>query len=117
MSDFSALRMKVGLTPPELSEFLGIPVAKIAAYETGQTRPSSREIRILEGLSLASRRFSTAAQNPSGQRAVQSQLSFSGMCQVEAAVKQLACAGIEERGAVFTKREVVDFILDLVGYR
>lgn len=28
----------------------------------------------------------------------------------------LANAGIEERGAIFTRREVVDFILDLVGY-
>ena len=33
------------------------------------------------------------------------------------AVAQLSHAGgIEERGAVFTRREVVDFILDLVGY-
>jgi hypothetical protein len=28
----------------------------------------------------------------------------------------MAMAGIEERGAVFTRREVVEFILDLVGY-
>lgn len=28
----------------------------------------------------------------------------------------MSVAGIEERGAVFTRREVVDFILDLVGY-
>lgn len=28
----------------------------------------------------------------------------------------MAAAGIEERGAVFTRREVVEFILDLVGY-
>jgi hypothetical protein len=34
------------------------------------------------------------------------------------AVAQLAHAGgAEERGAVYTRREVVDFILDLVGYR
>ncbi len=32
------------------------------------------------------------------------------------AVDQMANAGVEERGAVFTRREVVDFILDLVGY-
>ncbi len=33
------------------------------------------------------------------------------------AVERLASAsGPEERGAVYTKREVVDFILDLVGY-
>lgn len=37
-------------------------------------------------------------------------------CPVTAAVQALATAGIEERGAVFTRREVVDFILDLVGY-
>jgi len=28
----------------------------------------------------------------------------------------MASAGLEERGAIFTRREVVDFILDLVGY-
>ena len=28
----------------------------------------------------------------------------------------MAGAGTEARGAVFTRREVVDFILDLVGY-
>ncbi|WP_225767741.1 Eco57I restriction-modification methylase domain-containing protein [Inquilinus sp. Marseille-Q2685] len=44
------------------------------------------------------------------------QASFPGMCPVEDALEQLAAAGIEERGAVFTRREVVDFILDLVGY-
>jgi len=116
MNDFSALRTKVSLTDSELSEFLGIPITKIVAYASGQTRPSSREIRILEGLSLATRRFEVP-QSSSTQRDIQSQLSFSGMCQVEAAVEQLARAGIEERGAIFTKREVVDFILDLVGYR
>ncbi len=38
------------------------------------------------------------------------------MDQLQAAVEQLAAAGIEERGAVFTRREVVEFILDLMGY-
>jgi hypothetical protein len=37
-------------------------------------------------------------------------------CPVTAAVNALAGAGIEERGAIFTRREVVEFILDLVGY-
>ena len=32
------------------------------------------------------------------------------------AVASLANAGADERGAIFTKREVVDFILDLCGY-
>jgi len=32
------------------------------------------------------------------------------------AVNTLASAGIEQRGAVFTRREVVEFILDLSGY-
>jgi hypothetical protein len=39
-----------------------------------------------------------------------------GECAVTAAVTELAGAGIEQRGAIFTKREVVDFILDLTGY-
>jgi len=38
-------------------------------------------------------------------------------CPVSAAIEKLAnIGGIEERGAIFTRREVVDFILDLVGY-
>ena len=44
------------------------------------------------------------------------QTSLPGFCPVEEALKQLSQAGIEERGAIFTRREVVDFILDLVGY-
>jgi len=35
---------------------------------------------------------------------------------VAAAIAALTISGHEERGAVFTRREVVDFILDLVGY-
>ncbi len=38
------------------------------------------------------------------------------LCPVRAALSELANAGIEARGAIFTRREVVDFILDLAGY-
>ncbi len=44
------------------------------------------------------------------------QMSIPGMCPVEDALKDLAVAGIEERGAIYTRREVVEFILDLLGY-
>lgn len=44
------------------------------------------------------------------------QLSFTDMCPVSEALANLAKAGVEERGAIFTRREVVDFILDLTGY-
>jgi len=45
------------------------------------------------------------------------QSSFVDLCPVTAAVEELAnSGGVEERGAIFTRREVVDFILDLVGY-
>lgn len=45
------------------------------------------------------------------------QPAFPGFCPVTEAVEKLAVdGGIEERGAIFTKREVVDFILDLTGY-
>lgn len=45
------------------------------------------------------------------------QPAFPGLCPVTEAVEKLATdGGIEERGAIFTKREVVDFILDLTGY-
>lgn len=39
-----------------------------------------------------------------------------GDCAITAAVTALATAGIEQRGAIFTRREVADFILDLTGY-
>ena len=42
--------------------------------------------------------------------------SLPGFCPVEKAVAALSQSGVEARGAVFTKSEVVDFILDLVGY-
>lgn len=44
------------------------------------------------------------------------QPSFPAFCPVTAAVDAMADAGVEERGAIFTRREVVDFILDLSGY-
>ena len=45
------------------------------------------------------------------------QPSFQDFCPIAEAVERLASdSGIEERGAIYTKREVVDFILDLVGY-
>lgn len=44
------------------------------------------------------------------------QSAFPGLCPLDSAVDDLAKAGGESRGAIFTKREVVEFILDLVGY-
>lgn len=45
------------------------------------------------------------------------QTSFPDMCLATAAVHKLAhSSNIEERGAIFTRREVVDFLLDLTGY-
>lgn len=46
------------------------------------------------------------------------QLSFPGLCLVTSAIDDLArFSATESRGAIFTRREVVDFVLDLVGYR
>ncbi|WP_259699694.1 Eco57I restriction-modification methylase domain-containing protein [Pseudomonas protegens] len=45
------------------------------------------------------------------------QLSLPELCPITAAVHELATTGgVEARGAIFTRREVVDFILDLSGY-
>lgn len=45
------------------------------------------------------------------------QPAFPGLCSLTDAVEKLATeGGIEERGAIYTKREVVEFILDLTGY-
>lgn len=45
------------------------------------------------------------------------QAALPGFCAVNDAVERLAESGnIDERGAIFTRREVVDFILDLCGY-
>lgn len=44
------------------------------------------------------------------------QPSLAGLCPVADAVHEMSSSGIEARGAIFTRREVVDFILDLAGY-
>lgn len=45
------------------------------------------------------------------------QSSFPDLCPITAAVEELASSGgVEARGAIYTRREVVDFILDLTGY-
>ena len=45
------------------------------------------------------------------------QPSFQGFCPVTDAVERLSLdSGLEQRGAIYTKREVAEFILDLVGY-
>lgn len=51
---------------------------------------------------------------PNAARAYQP--SFFESPQLTAAVEAMASTGIEERGAIFTRPEVVDFILDLAGY-
>jgi hypothetical protein len=35
---------------------------------------------------------------------------------ITAALEEMATAGVEARGAVFTRQSVVEFVLDLVGY-
>jgi type I restriction-modification system DNA methylase subunit len=47
---------------------------------------------------------------------VNQQLSFLDGPELDAAVTGMAVAGAESRGAVFTRREVVEFVLDLAGY-
>lgn len=42
--------------------------------------------------------------------------AFPALCPVTRAVDVMANSGIEERGAIFTRREVVEFILDLTRY-
>ena len=44
------------------------------------------------------------------------QIFLPGLSPVQEAIEHLSNAGTEQRGAVFTRPEVVDFILDLVGY-
>lgn len=45
------------------------------------------------------------------------QSSLPGFCRVTEAVATLSKAGIEERGSIVTRREVVDFILDPPGFK
>lgn len=45
------------------------------------------------------------------------QSSLPGLSEIENAIDSLSESSSEERGAIFTRQEVVDFILDLVGYR
>lgn len=45
------------------------------------------------------------------------QQSFPGLCPITEAVDRLALAGdVDARGAIFTRSEVVEFLLDLTGY-
>ena len=44
------------------------------------------------------------------------QTSLPTLCPLAEAVANAAASGPEERGAIYTRREVVDFILDLAGY-
>ena len=50
-----------------------------------------------------------------GYRNLDKQLLIFDRPEVQTAVADMARAGVEERGR-FTRREVVDFILDLAGY-
>ena len=60
---------------------------------------------------------SQSSTNVMTQKLLLRQASFPDLCPVTAAVEELANAGgTEERGAIFTRREVVEFILDLAGY-
>jgi hypothetical protein len=45
-----------------------------------------------------------------------SQASLPGLCPISPELDKLADAGAEERGAIFTRGEVVELILDLIGY-
>ncbi len=49
-------------------------------------------------------------------RSSDQQLSFLDGPKIDAAVAGMAAGGVESRGAIFTRREVVEFILDLAGY-
>ena len=44
------------------------------------------------------------------------QASLPGLCPVADAVALFSASGFEQRGAIYTRREVVEFILDLAGY-
>jgi len=44
------------------------------------------------------------------------QMPLPGPCPIEIALEELSASGIETRGAIFTQREVVEFILDLAYY-
>lgn len=64
---------------------------------------------------MSDRPLPNIESTPSG--AAVTQLSIEGMCPISAALDALAeVENINERGAIFTRREVVDFILDLSGY-
>lgn len=94
-SDFISLRKAAGLEPKELVTVAGLTEHMIGKLEEGLVEPSPQVVRILQLLR---------------------QPSLPGFCAVTAAVDAMAGAGVEGRGAVFTRREVVDFIMNLAGY-
>ena len=69
-----------------------------------------------EGNQCAGEGATILVSSPTATRLDLLQASLPGLCPITSAIAELANSGVEERGAVFTRREVVDFILDLVGY-
>ena len=66
---------------------------------------------------LASPRRPRLTSNDMAHALLIEQPSLEGFCPISDAVDKLADdSGADERGAIYTKREVVEFILDLAGY-
>jgi len=58
----------------------------------------------------------TAVRSRSGPDTAQRTLPFVAVAEAAPAVQSVPEDTVEDRGAVFTRREIVEFILDLVGY-
>jgi hypothetical protein len=144
-SAFARLRKQSGLDIAAAAKEFHVSPDTIRVWESGQDTPPDQVIRIL-GV-LADFAPSARAANdldlddagsrlepeppPSGldaerrkaERGQAMALSLATEpnlfepCPVASAVINMAEAGVEARGAIFTRPEVVDFILDLLGYR
>lgn len=53
MGEFAELRARLGQSPAEVAEFLGVSERTVLRYEKGESKPRARDLHVLRGLILA----------------------------------------------------------------
>lgn len=128
LMSFSKSRIAAGFSLDDVSTEFGIEPALVRHWEDGTLLPPQHVARSMDLIKSFDRNDANNErfERPSASfvtqdvtvmnRQAPNQLSFTTFCPLAAAIETMSNAGIEGRGAIFTRNEVVDFILDLVGY-
>jgi Eco57I restriction-modification methylase/TaqI-like C-terminal specificity domain len=131
LDSFHSLRLQAGIEIDSLASDFSVDRAVLEEWDSGFKLAPAHVLESLRVLARFADSLSTlqpagelvpqlARSNSSDSESRQSnfayQPSFPGLCPVDAAVRQMGNSAPDQRGAVFTRREVVDFILDLAGY-